>query len=86
VIYTQPERKARSSRFASSANASIGCGRKEGRHWPPNHHQKFKLRYYQVRAAFRKVFTTFIKRIPGKQWALMSEKSKTLGMPELADA
>jgi predicted nucleotidyltransferase component of viral defense system len=36
-----------------------------------------------ARAAFRKVFTTFIKRIPGKQWALTPEKSETLGMPSL---
>lgn len=39
-----------------------------------------------ARAAFRTVFTTFIKRIPGKQWALTPEKSKALSMPELADA
>ena len=39
-----------------------------------------------AKAAFRKVFTTFIKRIAGKQWALTPEKSEALGMSDLADA
>jgi predicted nucleotidyltransferase component of viral defense system len=35
-------------------------------------------------ASFQTVFTEFIKRIPGKQWALTPEKAVALGMPELA--
>lgn len=38
-----------------------------------------------ARDAFRKVFATFIKLIPGNAWALTPQKAAALGMPELAD-
>ncbi|OAF04319.1 hypothetical protein AYJ54_24330 [Bradyrhizobium centrolobii] len=38
-----------------------------------------------ARSTFRIVFQTFIKVIPGKQWALTAEKATALGIPELAD-
>jgi uncharacterized protein (DUF736 family) len=37
-----------------------------------------------ARAAFARVFSTFIKRFPGKAWKRTSEKAKEFGMPELA--
>jgi Nucleotidyl transferase AbiEii toxin, Type IV TA system len=35
-------------------------------------------------AAFAEVFSTFIKRIPGKAWKRTPERAKEFGMPELA--
>jgi predicted nucleotidyltransferase component of viral defense system len=37
-----------------------------------------------ARAAFAKVFSTFITRIPGKPWKRTPEKAEEFGMPELA--
>jgi hypothetical protein len=36
-----------------------------------------------ARAAFAKVFSTFIKRIPGRAWKKTSELAEQYGMPEL---
>jgi hypothetical protein len=36
-----------------------------------------------AKSAFSRVFTTFIKLIPGKAWGLTAEKADSLGMPEL---
>lgn len=38
-----------------------------------------------AKAAFSSVFTTFVKRIPGKAWALTAKKAASLGMSELAE-
>jgi hypothetical protein len=36
------------------------------------------------RAAFTAVFSTFIKRIPGKPWALTAKMAEQFGLPELS--
>ena len=36
------------------------------------------------RAAFGTVFSTFIKRIPGKPWARTAEKADEFSLPELS--
>jgi predicted nucleotidyltransferase component of viral defense system len=37
------------------------------------------------RAAFKTVFSTFIKRIPGEAWKKTQERASEFGMPELAE-
>jgi predicted nucleotidyltransferase component of viral defense system len=43
-----------------------------------------KFNEQAIRAAFTTVFTTFIKRLPGRAWALTQAKAKQFGMPDLA--
>ena len=37
------------------------------------------------RAAFKTVFSAFIKRIPGEAWKKTQERASEFGMPELAE-
>lgn len=38
-----------------------------------------------ARAAFRLVYSEFIKRIPGRAWAREAETAERLGMPDLVE-
>jgi hypothetical protein len=66
--------------FAKLANSAFMADVKP--HLPAEQAARFDDAAAQ--AAFREVFSTFIRLIPGAAWALTAETAKRLGVPDVA--